>query len=70
MKSAGVFIVISYGIPDNRLSYLENADYKWTVEVHTVAKPTVSATAVPDAKDASSVHYIYVCSKGSREKKE
>lgn len=28
------------------------------------AKPTVSATAVPDTKDANSVHYIYVCQKG------
>ena len=24
----------------------------------------VSATAVPDTKDANSVHYIYVCQKG------
>lgn len=68
MKANGVFVIISYGIPDNRLSYLENSDYQWTVEVHTVPKPTVSATAVPDAKDASSVHYIYVCSKGNRAK--
>ena len=32
--------------------------------MHTVPKPTVSATAVPDTKDANSVHYIYVCQKG------
>ena len=68
LKESGVLIIISYGIPDNRLSYLENSDYKWTVEVHTVPKPTVSATAVPDAKDASIVHYIYVCSKGGGRK--
>ena len=64
LKPNGTFMIISYGVPDNRLSYLENEDYGWTVTVHTVAKPTVSATAVPDTKDANSVHYIYVCVKG------
>lgn len=64
LKPSGTFMVISYGVPDNRLSYLENEDYGWSVTVHTVAKPTVSATAVPDTKDANSVHYIFVCVKG------
>lgn len=100
MRPKGVLFVVSYGIPDNRLQYLENEDYSWTVTVHTIresmadfimfhplssgfkaarcmahltlhacacgtaAKPTVSATAVPDTKDANSVHYIYVCQKG------
>ena len=52
------------GVPDNRMQYLENEDHSWTVTTHTVPKPTVSATAVPDTKDANSVHYIYVCAKG------
>ena len=63
LKPNGTFMIISYGVPDNRLSYLENEDYGWTVTVHTVAKPTVSATAVPDARTRP-VHYIYVCVKG------
>ena len=64
LKPSGVFFVVSYGVPDNRMQYLENEDYSWTVTTHTVPKPTVSATAVPDTKDANSVHYIYVCAKG------
>merc|ERR1711988_558570 len=64
LKPNGVFFIVSYGVPDNRLQYLENEDYSWTVTVHTVPKPTVSATAVPDTKDANSVHYVYVCQKG------
>mmetsp|Transcript_12368 Transcript_12368/g.24539 ORF Transcript_12368/g.24539 Transcript_12368/m.24539 type:complete len:209 (+) Transcript_12368:39-665(+) len=64
LKPSGVYMVISYGVPDNRLNYLENEDYSWTVTVHQVAKPTVSASAVPDTKDANSVHYIYCCVKG------
>merc|ERR1712216_1098215 len=64
LKPNGVFFIVSYGVPDNRLQYLENEDYSCTVTVHTVPKPTVSATAVPDTKDANSVHYVYVCQKG------
>lgn len=64
LKPSGVFFVVSYGVPDNRMQYLENEDYSWVVTTHTVPKPTVSATAVPDTKDANSVHYIYVCAKG------
>ena len=65
LKPGGVFMAVSYGTPENRLSYLEHEEYHWTVQVHTIAKPTVSATAVADAKDASSVHYVYVCSKST-----
>lgn len=64
LKVHGVFMIVSYGVPDNRLQYLDNEDYSWMVNTHTVPKPTVSATAVPDTKDANSVHYIYVCQKG------
>lgn len=64
LKPKGVFFIVSYGAPDNRMQYLENEDYSWVVHTHSVPKPTVSATAVTDTKDANSVHYIYVCEKG------
>lgn len=63
LKPSGLLFIVSYGVPDNRLQYLENDDYSWTVATHTVPKPTVSATAV-DTKDANAVHYIYICQKG------
>ena len=66
LKPNGVLVCISYGIPDNRLSYFDNEAYHWHVNVHTVPKPTVSASAVQDSNDANSVHYIYVCAKGER----
>ena len=68
LKSVGVYFCVSYGIPDNRMTYLDNEAYGWTVKVHTVAKPTVSAAASAGAGksgDPSSVHYIYVCQKTS-----
>ena len=58
LKPNGIFVCMSYGIPDNRLSYFDNEAYHWTVQVHTVPKPTVSASAVQDSNDANSVHYI------------
>jgi ubiquinone/menaquinone biosynthesis C-methylase UbiE len=65
LKPNGCFFIVSYGVPDNRLNYLEKEDlYSWNVTVHTVPKTTVSAAAVPSAEDANGVHYIYVCSKG------
>lgn len=38
LKSKGVFLIISYGIPDNRLQYLQDENYSWAVTVHTVRK--------------------------------
>jgi len=69
LKPEGVFFMISYGVPDNRLGYLESEEYPWKVSVSTVAKPTVSTTAVTDSKDANSVHYLYVCVKSSGDEK-
>lgn len=64
LKPNGVYFICSYGVPDNRMQYLENDDYSWTVTVHTIPKVTISAAAVPDTRDAESVHYLYVCKKG------
>eukprot|EP00644_Phytophthora_capsici_P009139 jgi/Phyca11/504226/fgenesh2_kg.PHYCAscaffold_6_\ len=63
LKPNGVYFIVSYGVPDNRLSYLENKELQWRVTVHTVPKPTVSAVQVSEA-DANAVHYIYACQKG------
>jgi len=63
LKPNGTLFMVSYGVPDNRLVYLEAEDYPWKVSVSTVAKPTVSAVAVPDSKEGSSAHYIYVAHK-------
>lgn len=63
LAADGVFFIVSYGTPENRMSYLEVEEYGWSVNVHTIAKPTVSAAATADASDASSVHYVYVCQK-------
>ncbi|TDH66641.1 hypothetical protein CCR75_009790 [Bremia lactucae] len=65
LKPNGLYFIVSYGAPENRLSYLENQELHWKVEVHTVPKPIVSAVQVPEG-DAKAVHYIYVCQKENK----
>ena len=37
LRPTGVFIIISYGVPDNRLNYIDKEDiYSWTVDTKTV----------------------------------
>ena len=36
LKPNGCFFIVSYGVPVNRLNYLEKEDvYSWNVTVHT-----------------------------------
>jgi hypothetical protein len=48
-----------------RLSYLENDEYGWRVQVATLPKPAVSTTAGGGQSDLdpTAVHYIYICTK-------
>jgi len=65
LKPGGVFIVVSFGTPDIRLSYFEG-DYGWTTTVHSIPKPSVDADGMPKiGSDPAQQHYIYICSKPS-----
>ncbi len=69
LSQNGVYIIVSYGQPEYRLSYLEKPEFEWNVKVQQVPKPTI-ASSVPigsDDKETPNVHYIYVCSKGKKE---
>lgn len=59
LKPNGVFLVVSYGVPDNRLQYLQEETYKWRVTIHTVREcllresprslfPAEFDTSIPD----------------------
>ena len=60
LKPGGVFVCVSYGVPENRLQYMENDDYGWRVTVKTLPKPTISATGAPDATDPTQSHIVYI----------
>jgi ubiquinone/menaquinone biosynthesis C-methylase UbiE len=65
LKSNGLFFIISYGVTDNRLSYLEKPEYGWKVGVFTIPKPTINAAALPASDETNGVHYVYICKKQS-----
>ena len=65
LKAGGVFIVVSYGSPENRLSYLEG-DFGWSVSVHTLPKPAINAAGLPEASaDPTQVHYVFFAQKSA-----
>eukprot|EP00744_Colponema_vietnamica_P001055 GILI01001795.1.p1 GENE.GILI01001795.1~~GILI01001795.1.p1 ORF type:complete len:208 (+),score=61.85 GILI01001795.1:40-663(+) len=68
LAPGGVYLIVSYGQPDQRTLYLEREDLNWEVKVLTVPKPTISgaAASAADDKEAGNVHYIYVCTKRTR----
>lgn len=48
----GVFVSVSHGQPNYRLTYLQRPEYGWDVTVHTVEKPRMpNATIATDDKD-------------------
>ena len=64
LKPGGIFFIVSYGTPENRLNHLDKEDlYGWIVEVLTIPKPTISAAALPASDDVNGFHYIYICRK-------
>mmetsp|Transcript_24214 Transcript_24214/g.28183 ORF Transcript_24214/g.28183 Transcript_24214/m.28183 type:complete len:222 (+) Transcript_24214:47-712(+) len=65
LSPKGVYICISYGIPDHRLLYLEKPEFDWKVTRETIPKPTISTsvTISSEDKDSPQVHYIYICKK-------
>jgi hypothetical protein len=65
LKPGGVYIIVSFGTPENRLSYLEG-DYGWTVTVHSIPKPTINTAGLPEvnSSDPSQQHVSEVASTG------
>ena len=62
----GVYICITYGVPENRLQYFTKKDYEWSVFTQKVAKPTISTSTVISAgekDDYKNFHFIYVMRK-------
>ena len=66
LSANGVYICVSYGLPDMRLSYFNKYDWKTTIQ--KVTKPTVSVKTVIDAdvkdkQEADNFHFIYILKK-------
>ena len=65
LTPSGVYICISYGIPDTREYYFKNKAFDWELQTHKVAKPTISTSSIvsKEDKDPKNFHYIYVMRK-------
>ncbi len=65
LSPTGVYICVSYGLPDMRVEYFKKPEFKWEIVHHKVAKPTISTTAVAAVQDKNekNFHYIYVMRK-------
>ena len=72
LSPTGIYVCISYGVPEQRESHFRNQAFDWNVFQHKIAKPTISTSQVVDTKneDAKNFHYIYVMRKSVAAKKE
>ena len=62
----GIYINITYGVPEQRLQYFNRKEYDWTVFTQKVAEPTISTSAVVVAgekDDNKNFHFIYIMRK-------
>ena len=51
LSDKGVFICVSYGTKDMRLSYLQQKNMEWKVNVYQVAKQTLNTSDVVIAEN-------------------
>ena len=66
LSPEGVYICVSYGVPEKRMKYFAKRDYEWTVFTHKAPKPVIStcATNAPvDPSNPDNFHYIYIMRK-------
>ena len=65
LSPTGVYICITYGLPEQRMDYFRKPDFYWNPIQHKIAKPTISTSAVvaTEDKNEKNFHYIYVMRK-------
>ena len=67
LKPGGVFIVVSFSAPENRLSYFEG-DFGWVTTVFAIPKPSINAAGLAEAApEPGQNHYVYVSKKAAAE---
>ena len=61
----GVYICVSYGTKDTRMSFFQSKEFDWTVSHHMIAKPTISTSAVVSSErnDEKNFHWVYIMRK-------
>ena len=62
MNYNGVFVCISYGVPEYRLPYFENSDERWSIEIQKIRKPMIDEpTNIQNQDDLEEqYHHVYI----------
>ena len=65
LKPNGVYICMTYGLPDQRLEIFKRPEFRWSPIIHKVTKTTISTQQVVAAEDKNdkNFHYIYILKK-------
>lgn len=60
--------MITFGSKQNRMQYLDKAEFEWGIKVHELPKPTITATITEadPQKPERNCHFVYVCTKGKK----
>lgn len=61
----GALVIITYGSPVDRMLYIEDEAFGWTIDVYTVPKPRIAGYDLDETKSSGRDHYVYICKKGS-----
>lgn len=57
LKTGGIYFVISYGTPDNRMPHLERSHLGFDIQIYTIKKEE------EEGQMSSKMNYCYVCTK-------
>lgn len=62
LAPGGIFLLVSYGVPDTRVGYLRSRQFTWKVEHQRIAKSPLESF---DTLEASPYIFVYICTKPS-----
>jgi ubiquinone/menaquinone biosynthesis C-methylase UbiE len=60
LKDGGIYMIISYGKPENRVMHLKRKHLDFEVSIFTIKK---ESQVTDDIDDSSKTHYVYICKK-------
>jgi len=60
LKTGGIYMVISYGAPENRVFHFEREHLGFTINIYTIKKDYQGEEEEPGSEK---VHYVYICKK-------
>lgn len=60
LKPGGIYMIISYGQPENRIFHLEREHLSFDINIYTIKK---DYSVEDDVQKFEKMHYVYICRK-------